>query len=257
MKLGLNIDHIATLREARKINDPDPLEAIFIAKNTGVSQITIHLREDRRHIDDDDVARIIQSSFLPINVECACDEKIIDFLCKQKPYKITLVPEKREEVTTEGGLDVENLGLKEIIKEFQKNDIEVALFIEPSKKATLISKDLGADGVEFHTGKYANLDLMLYSNLSRTKNTIEKYKLDRKTLAHKREESIKEIVDCATLAQELSLGVFAGHGLNYNNVSEIAKIQAISELNIGQSIIARAVFVGLSQAITDMLKLIE
>lgn len=257
MKLGLNIDHIATLREARKINDPDPLEAIFIAKNTGVSQITIHLREDRRHINDNDVARIIQSSFLPINVECACDEKIIDFLCEQKPYKITLVPEKREEVTTEGGLDVENLGLKEIIKEFQKNDIEVALFIEPSKKATLISKDLGADGVEFHTGKYANLDLMLYSNLSRTKNTIEKYNLDRKTLAHKREESIKEITDSATLAQELSLGVFAGHGLNYNNVSEIAKIKTISELNIGQSIIARSVFVGLSQAIVDMLKLIK
>lgn len=257
MKLGLNIDHIATLREARKINDPDPLEAIFVAKNTGVSKITIHLREDRRHINDSDVTRIIQSSFLPVNVECACDEKIIDFLCEQKPYKITLVPEKREEVTTEGGLDVENLGLKEIIREFQKNDIEVALFVEPSKKATLISKDLGADGVEFHTGKYANLDLMLYSNLSKTKNALEEYNLDRKTLAHKRKESIREIVDCSTLAQELSLGVFAGHGLNYNNVSEIAKIKAISELNIGQSIIARSVFVGLSQAIVDMLKLIK
>lgn len=257
MKLGLNIDHIATLREARKINDPDPLEAVFIAKNTGVSQITIHLREDRRHINDNDVKRIIQSSFLPINVECACDEKIIDFLCEQKPYKITLVPEKREEVTTEGGLDVEKLHLKEIIKEFQKNDIEVALFIEPTKKATLLSKDLGADGVEFHTGKYANLDLMLYSNLSRTKNTLKAYELDRKTLAHKRQEATREIIDCATLAQELSLGVFAGHGLNYNNVGEIAKIRAISELNIGQSIIARSVFVGLKEAILDMLKLIK
>ncbi|PAF53036.1 pyridoxine 5'-phosphate synthase [Helicobacter sp. 13S00482-2] len=257
MKLGLNIDHIAVLREARKINDPDPLEAIFIAKNSGANQITIHLREDRRHINEDDVTKIIQSSFLPVNIECACDEKIIEFLCEQKPHKITLVPEKREEITTEGGLDVGHLGLKNIIKEFQKNDIEVAVFIEPTKEATLISKDLGVDGVEFHTGKYANLDLMLHSNLSRTKNTIQSYDLDRKTLKFKLEESIKEIFDCATLAKEMSLGVFAGHGLNYNNVSEIAKIKPIGELNIGQSIIARAVFVGLGVAISDMIKLIK
>ncbi|MDO7252481.1 pyridoxine 5'-phosphate synthase [Helicobacter cappadocius] len=257
MKLGLNIDHIATLREARKINDPDPLEAIFVAKNAGASQITIHLREDRRHINDDDVRKIVQSSFLPVNIECACDEKIVEFLCNQKPYKITLVPEKREEITTEGGLDIKKSGLKDIIKEFQKNDIEVAVFIDPNKETTLISKDLGVDGVEFHTGKYANLHLMLYSNLHRTKNCIEEYNFDRKTLKFKLQESVEELHLCTNLAKELSLGVFAGHGLNYNNVEEIVKIKAISELNIGQSIIARSVFVGLKTAISDMVELIK
>ncbi|PAF43025.1 pyridoxine 5'-phosphate synthase [Helicobacter sp. 11S03491-1] len=257
MNLGLNIDHIATLREARKINDPDPLEAVFIAKNVGVDQITIHLREDRRHIHDSDVERIIQSSFLPINVECACDDGIVEFLCKQKPYKITLVPEKREEITTEGGLDINHSNLKNIIHEFQKNQIKAVVFIDPDKSITLASKELGVDGVEFHTGKYANLDLMLHSNLSRTKNTILAYDFDRKDLENKLKESLQEINDCASLATGLSLGVFAGHGLNYRNVGAIAKIHSISELNIGQSIIARSIFVGLQKAIEDMIKLIK
>ncbi|PAF49416.1 pyridoxine 5'-phosphate synthase [Helicobacter sp. 12S02232-10] len=257
MNLGLNIDHIATLREARKINDPDPLEAVFIAKNAGVSQITIHLREDRRHIHDDDVKKIIQTSILPINVECACDEKIIDFLCEQKPHKITLVPEKREEVTTEGGLDLNRSNLEKIIKEFQKNQIQTALFIDPNKDCTTKAKELGADGVEFHTGEYANLHLMLYSNLSRHKNSIKNLELDRNLLSKLLDESFCKLIDCANLAKDLHLGVFAGHGLNYQNVSSIAKIPAITELNIGQSIIARSIFTGLEKAIKDMLELIR
>ncbi|PAF44769.1 pyridoxine 5'-phosphate synthase [Helicobacter sp. 11S02596-1] len=257
MNLGLNIDHIATLREARKINEPDPLEAVFVAKNAGVSQITIHLREDRRHIHDDDVRAIINASVLPVNVECACDEGIVEFLCEQKPHKITLVPEKREEITTEGGLNLTQNNLKEIIKEFQKCDIQTALFIDPKKDTIKRAKALGATGVELHTGEYANVHLMLYSNLSRHKNAIKSLDLTRDTLSQKLQMTLSEITTCASLAEELGLGVFAGHGLNYQNASAIAKIKSITELNIGHSIIARAVFTGLERAIKDMLELIK
>lgn len=257
MNLGLNIDHIATLREARKINDPDPLEAVFIAKNCGVSQITIHLREDRRHINDFDVERIIQSSPLPVNVECACDDLIVEFLCKQKPYKITLVPEKREEITTEGGLDVKKSNLKDIVKEFHKHDIKVVTFIDPIEESIKISKEIKANGVELHTGKYANIFLMLYSNLSRTKNTIKALELEREKLEVMLNDSLEEIKYSAFMASNLSLGVFAGHGLNYINVKPIAEIRDITELNIGQSIIAKSIFVGLEKALIDMIGLIE
>lgn len=257
MQLGLNIDHIATLREARKINDPDPLEAIFIAKNAGVSQITVHLREDRRHINDFDVKRIIESSFLPINIECSIDEYIVDFICKQKPYKVTLVPEKREEVTTEGGLNMENNKIKDVIKAFQKHDIFVATFIDPNLSALELSKSYGADGIEIHTGHYANLTLMLYSNLKNTHNSIKNLELDKNSLIQEINTSLEIIKNIAMVAKKLDLGVYAGHGLNYFNVKEIVKIQEIEELNIGQSIIAKSVFVGLKEAIKDMLDLMR
>ncbi|PAF47782.1 pyridoxine 5'-phosphate synthase [Helicobacter sp. 12S02634-8] len=252
MKLGLNIDHIATLREARKINEPDPLEAVFIAKNVGVDQITIHLREDRRHIHDDDLKAIIRASILPINVECACDESIIEFLCAQKPYKITLVPEKREEITTEGGLDLSYPSLKEIIKEFHKHQIQTAVFIDPQEENIAIAKQLGVNGIELHTGEYANLHLMLYSNLSRHKNTIKTLPTNRDTLRTQLANSLQKIQTSAELAERLELEVAAGHGLNYQNVRAIYEIGPITELNIGQSIIARAVFVGLGEAIREM-----
>lgn len=257
MKLGLNIDHIATLREARKINYPDPLEAVFIAQNAGADQITIHLREDRRHIHDSDVTRIITSSALPVNVECACNEEIVEFLCAQKPHKITLVPEKREEITTEGGLNLDNPNLKDIIKEFQKQQIVTNVFIQPHKQMILKAKELGVDGVELHTGEYANIHLMLYTNFGEHKNAIEELKLSRNELEFLLENSMKEIIQNAYLAEELLLGVFAGHGLNYTNTNKIAKIAPITELNIGHSIIARATFVGLERAIQDMIKLIH
>ncbi len=257
MRLGLNIDHIATLREARKINDPDPLEAVFIAKNCGVHQITIHLREDRRHIDDFDLRRIIESSFLPINVECACNEEIVELICSQKPYKITLVPEKRQEVTTEGGLDMQNTRLKEVIKEFQKNDIFVTTFIDPTLQSLELSKQYHADSIEIHTGHYANLNLMLFSNLQKTKNTITNLHLDRKILLEEIEKSLATISNVAKQANIMGLEVCAGHGLNYFNVHKIAQITQIQELNIGQSIIAKSVFVGLERAIKEMLELLH
>ena len=257
MKLGVNIDHIATLREARKIQDPDPLEAIFIAKNLNISQITLHLREDRRHIQDDDITRIIQSCPLPINIECANDEKIIDFICQQKPYRITLVPEKREEVTTEGGLMMQNKNLKQTIQYFKKHQIKVATFIDPNLESIELSKEYGADSIELHTGLYANIFLMLYSQLKRTKNSIQELLLPPEELEIKLQEQISAIRLCAKDGRRLGLDVFAGHGLNYANVNNIASITEISELNIGHSIIARSLFVGLEQAIKEMLRLIK
>ncbi|STP11913.1 pyridoxal phosphate biosynthetic protein [Helicobacter mustelae] len=257
MHLGLNIDHIATLREARKINDPNPLEAIFIAKNCGVFQITIHLREDRRHIHDLDVKRILQSSFLPINVECALDENIIEFLCAQKPYKITLVPEKREEVTTEGGLSLKNPLIKDVIKTFHQHGILVATFVDPDEEAILLSKEYGADGVELHTGAYANATLMRYSNLSRMQNSIVSLQnLSSKDLNSLIKQNLKSLHFASVLAHKIGLEVYAGHGLNYHNVEAIAKLPHITELNIGQSIIAKSVFVGLERAILDMIQII-
>lgn len=257
MRLGLNIDHIATLREARKINDPDPLEAVFVAKNCGVDQITIHLREDRRHINEFDVKRIIESSFLPVNIECACNEEIIDFICSQKPHKITLVPEKRQEITTEGGLDMQNPKLKEVIKEFQKNDIFVATFIDPTLQSLELSQQYNANSIEIHTGYYANLTLMLYSNLKRTNNTITSLALEKKILLDEIEKSLTTIKDIARQADLMHLEVCAGHGLNYFNVHKITQITQIEELNIGQSIIAKSVFVGLERAIKEMVALLH
>ncbi len=256
MDLGLNIDHIATLREARKTNQPDPLEAVFIAKNCGVNQITIHLREDRRHIHDSDVARIIQSSILPVNVECACDEGVIEYLCRLKPFKVTLVPEKREEVTTEGGLNMYTKGLKEVIQELSKNEILVATFIDANRESIELSKQFKAYGVELHTGSYANIFAMLYSCLALSHNAIQELMLPKKELQAMLHKALGELEICAKESYELDLGVFAGHGLNYENVALITKIPHITELNIGHSIIARAVIVGLERAISDMHKVL-
>lgn len=250
--LGLNIDHIATLREARKINYPDPLEAVFIAKNCGVEQITLHLREDRRHIQDDDVERVITSSNIPVNVECSCDEHIVDLLCELKPFKITLVPEKREELTTEGGLNMRSKKIKEIIEEFKARNIFVSTFIDPELESIELSKQYGALGVELHTGEYSNIYEALYSNIERTHNALNYLALAQKELESKLHDSIHSLNSCAKIAQELGLGVFAGHGLNYHNVRNIVEIPHITELNIGHSIISRAVMVGLDRAIRDM-----
>lgn len=258
MKLGVNIDHIATLREARQINEPDPLQAIGICKNAGAEQITIHLREDRRHIDDFDVRRIIESSFLPVNVECSINENIVEILCKLKPHRITLVPENRNEVTTEGGLDLfkNQDRIKSAIDKFLENDISVSLFIDAEISQIEEAKRLNADMIELHTGKYANLFLALNSNLNHTKHKLFE-NLDRKTLSKMLEDEIKLIKDSAVFAKDLGLKVAAGHGLNYQNVSEIAKIKEIEELNIGHSIIANSIFLGLERAIIEMKELIN
>ncbi|MBE0490999.1 MAG: pyridoxine 5'-phosphate synthase [Sulfurospirillum sp.] len=254
MQLGVNIDHIAVLREARKINDPDPLDAVGIVKRAGGDQITIHLREDRRHINDDDARRIMENATLPINLECACDEAMIEIACKLNPYRVTLVPEKREEVTTEGGLD--------LIKNFQKVDtiakqlkdahIELSVFIDPNAYQIKMAKSLQANWIELHTGSYANIYAMLFSNLAKTKHSIDELELPRDALHIKLKNALEELDQSAKSACSLGLKVAAGHGLNYQNVTNICAIKEITELNIGQSIIARSIFCGLEQAIKDM-----
>jgi len=256
--LGVNIDHIAVLREARKINDPNPLDALGICKLAGADQITIHLREDRRHIHDRDAKAIIEQSSLPVNLECAIDEEIIDIVCKLKPQRATLVPEKREEVTTEGGLDLKGSfeRIKNAVEKLHANEIEVSLFIDPDKKMIELSSELKVEWIELHTGTFANIYAMLHGNLSNSHHSIKELELSRKELKDLLSKSRKEIKKSANLAQELNLKVAAGHGLNYQNVTKISSIKAIEELNIGQSIIARSVFTGLERAITDMKELI-
>ena len=258
MKLGINIDHIATLRNARKINEPDPLMALEILKQAGADQVTIHLREDRRHITDFDAKRIIENSFLPVNMECSINEEIIEIISNLKPHRATLVPEKREEVTTEGGLDVikNEKRIKEAIKKLQENDIEVSLFIDPDFEQIKASKEVGASMIELHTGKYANLFLALNTNINKTPFKIYE-NLDRKTLQKELEIELNLLRDASKLGVDLDLEVAAGHGLNYQNVLEIVKIKEITELNIGHSIIANAIFVGLFEAVKRMKTIIE
>lgn len=254
MLLGVNIDHIAVLREARKVADPDPLDALGICKRAGADQITIHLREDRRHMQDADAQNIIALSPLPVNLECAIEPSMIDIACSLRPHRVTLVPEKREEVTTEGGLMVtgEQTRLKEAIKRLQAEQIEVSLFIDPTLDAVRASVDLNVEWVEFHTGKYANIYAMLYSNLGKTHHTIAELELPRNILRQMLDDELRNLRLLSCDAMELGLRVAAGHGLNYHNVSAIVEIETIEELNIGQSIIARSVYTGLEQAILDM-----
>jgi len=258
MKLGVNIDHIAVLREARLIADPNPLDALSIVKRTGADQITIHLREDRRHIQDIDALNIIYHSPLPVNLECALAPEIINIVCELHPHRVTLVPEKREEVTTEGGLNIlgDNKQLKATIERLQNEEIEVSLFIDPTLKNIEMSKELGVEWIEFHTGKYANLYAMLYGNLANTHHTIPELELPRKELTQMIEDEISNLRTLSCDAMEMDLKVAAGHGLNYQNVKNIADIETIKELNIGQSIIARSIFTGLEQAILDMQSLL-
>jgi len=258
MKLGVNIDHIATLRNARKINEPNPLMALEILKQAGAEQVTIHLREDRRHMNDFDAQNIIKNSFLPINMECSINEEIIDIICSLKPHRATLVPEKREEVTTEGGLDVINneKRVKNAIEKLHKNDIEVSLFIDPDFEQIKKAKELNVEMIELHTGKYANIFLALNTNINQTPFKIYE-NLDKKTLKKELEIELDLLKDATKLANDLDLETAAGHGLNYQNVKEILKIKEITELNIGHSIIANALFIGLFEAVKKMKDIIS
>ncbi len=258
--LGVNIDHIAVLREARKINDPDPLMALAICAQNGADQITIHLREDRRHIHDEDARNILQNSPIPVNLECSINPDIIDIVCQLRPNRATLVPEKREEVTTEGGLDV--VGQYDLIlnaiNKLKAHDIEVSLFVDPNETAIQTSEKLGAHWVELHTGSFANLYAMRHTSLPSSHHIIESLAhLSRPQLDDELEGAYASIVDSANLARTLGLKVAAGHGLNYQNIQWITKIDTIQEFNIGQSIIARSVFTGLAKAVSDMKKLCQ
>ena len=259
MLLGVNIDHIAVLREARQINDPNPLDALGICKLSGADQITIHLREDRRHMQDSDTISIIKLSQLPVNLECSINDEMIEIACTNKPHRVTLVPENREEVTTEGGLDVMNnyAQLEKVIKKLHKHEIEVSLFIDPNKKVIELSKKLNVEWIELHTGSFANIYAMLNSGLDKTHHSIKELELPRKELSLKLDSSIKQIKKSSKFATNLGLNVAAGHGLNYQNVHNISNIKEITELNIGQCIIARSIFTGLKNAIVEMKELIQ
>jgi pyridoxine 5-phosphate synthase len=260
MLLGVNIDHIAVLREARKINDPDPLQAIGIAQRAGADQITIHLREDRRHIHDEDVRKIIENSPLPVNLECSVDPDIVEIVAELKPHRATFVPEKREEVTTEGGLDMNEpnfSNLDKAVHYLKAREIETSLFIDPTKEAVRGAKTIGVEWVEFHTGTYANIYAMLYTNLSKTHHSIPSLELERSKLRKMLQSALTQLENATEEADDFGLRIAAGHGLNYQNVTAIAGIKGIQELNIGQSIIARSVFDGLEKAIIDMKKLLS
>lgn len=235
MRLGVNIDHIATVREARKTFEPDPIKGALIAQESGADQITLHLREDRRHIQDEDLFRIKANiTKIPINLEMAPTEEMKRISIDVKVHRITLVPEKRQEITTEGGLDVvSNLNyLKEFVKEIKDNGIKVALFIDPEEEQIDASLEIGADAVELHTGEYAN------------------------AFGNRIIKELERIDKAAKYAKERGLNVFAGHGLTYENVKPIAEIMEIEELNIGHSIIANSIFLGLDKAIEKMKRLI-
>ena len=259
MTLGVNIDHVAVLREARRVNDPDIMMALYTAVQAGADQITIHLREDRRHIQDADAQKIIASSGVPVNLECSINQKILDIVCDLHPHRATLVPEKREEVTTEGGLDIFTYEdeVRRSIEQLHDSLIPVSLFVDPTKEAMKQSKELGAEMVELHTGEFANLFAMLNSSLSHSNHSIKELELPRYELASRLEHALNALQESAVYARSLGLEVAAGHGLNYINVKHITAIKEISELNIGQSIIARSVFTGLDRAVREMKKLVN
>ncbi|MCF6172249.1 MAG: pyridoxine 5'-phosphate synthase, partial [Campylobacteraceae bacterium] len=221
MQLGVNIDHVAVLREARRVNDPDILNALHIACENGADQITIHLREDRRHIQDVDVKNILMHSKLPVNLECSIDKDILNIISDLKPHRVTLVPEKRQEVTNEGGLDVfaYSSEISYAIEQLHDSIIPVSLFVDPTIEAMDVSKELGAEMVELHTGSFANIFAMLNSNLSYSNHSIKELELPRYELQNKLEESLENISNAAIHAKKLGLEVAAGHGLNYHNVS--------------------------------------
>ncbi|MCB4204506.1 pyridoxine 5'-phosphate synthase [Deferribacterales bacterium Es71-Z0220] len=235
VKLGVNIDHVATVRQARRINEPDPVYAVTLAELGGADGITIHLREDRRHIQDRDVYLIKEVAKTRLNLEMACVNEIIEVALDVKPDMCTLVPEKREEVTTEGGLDViQNFDLvASTVKRLSEAGIEVSIFIDPDTKQIDKAFETGAKVIELHTGRYAD-----------TKGEEQKMELKRLKVA-------------AAHAIDKGFKVSAGHGLNYINVRDIVKIPMLYEVNIGHSIIGRSIFVGLKEAVSQMKSIIN
>lgn len=235
IKLGVNIDHVATMRQVRKAIEPEPVFAAMICEATGADSIVVHLREDRRHIQDRDVRILREIIKTKLNLEMSCAASIVKIACEIKPDQATLVPEKRKEVTTEGGLNVAGQFKKvqSVVKKLKNCGIEVSLFIDPDKKQISASKKSGARIIELHTGRYAD---------AKSQNEQDKY--------------FKELESAAHYARKIGLVVNAGHGLNYNNVTRVARIKGLNELNIGYSIVCRATLVGLEMAVRQMKALI-
>ncbi len=235
VKLGVNIDHIATLRQARKEKAPDPVAAAAFCELAGADAITVHLREDRRHIQDRDVRLLRETVATKLNLEMAAAEEIVSFALAVKPDDVCLVPEKRRELTTEGGLDVagQKKDLADVVARLKAAGICVSIFVDPDERQITASADIGADCVELHTGKYA-------AAFARGDGAAE----------------LRRLAEAGALARRRGLTLNAGHGLDYRNVVPVAGIEGLYELNIGFSIVARAVFAGLERAVREMKALI-
>jgi pyridoxine 5-phosphate synthase len=234
MRLYINVDHVATVREARRTDEPDPIEAARLAEAAGADGITAHLREDRRHIQDRDVERLARAVRTVLNLELATAPDIVALACRLRPFQATLVPERREEVTTEGGLDLRQPpgGLRTAIGQLTDAGIRVSLFIDPAAASIQAAAELGVPAVELHTGRYANS-------------------------WQQSGAALEELRAAAAFSRNLGLAVHAGHGLTYANVGPVAAIPEIEELNIGHSIVSRAVMLGMDAAVRDMARLVR
>ena len=234
-ELGVNIDHVATVRQARRTYEPDPVWAATLAELGGADGITIHLREDRRHIQDRDLRVLRETVTVKLNLELACDEGVFDLACQVRPEQATLVPEKREEVTTEGGLDIVSNrdAVAHAVGRLRNAGIIVSLFLDPDAAQIEVAAALGAHAVELHTGQYA---------LAR---------------GEQQQQELVKLVMAGKQITELGMTLHAGHGLNYQNVKPIAAISAMHELNIGHSIVSRAIMVGMERAVREMKALIS
>lgn len=239
IRLGVNIDHVATVRNARGESYPNPVQAAVMAELGGADNITCHLREDRRHIKDRDVELLKDTINIPMNFEMAVTDEMISFAKKISPHAVTLVPEKRQELTTEGGLDPKEYnGLEKVIGELKERDILVSLFVEPDPKVIEQTKALGADAIEIHTGNFCH-------QMDDARSTKQQWSL------------VQPFIDSAKLAHEAGLQVHFGHGLHYSNAHWLQAIPFCEEANIGHSIVSRALFVGLQKATEEMKTLIN
>jgi pyridoxine 5-phosphate synthase len=234
IRLGINIDHVATLRNARGGRNPDPLRAAMLAVEAGADNITAHLREDRRHIRDDDIARLTASALAPLNLEMAVTSEMLAIALRHRPHACCLVPERRQEITTEGGLDVAGqvTTLSPFVAELRRGGIQVALFIDPEPDQIGAAQRVGADAVEFHTGTYCTAALQGDAPALR--------------------RELQRLVDGARAAAGAGLEVHAGHGLDYDNVGAVTSIPEIVELNIGHYLVGEALFVGLAESVGRM-----
>jgi pyridoxine 5-phosphate synthase len=233
-QLGVNIDHVATVRQARRTNEPDPVWAAALAEMGGADGITLHLREDRRHISDRDLRILRETVTVKLNLEMACEPEIIAIACEVKPDQATLVPEKRQEITTEGGLDIcgQRERVARAVDQLHQAGVSVSLFLDPDPPQIEAGAELAADAVELHTGQYA---------------------LASGPAQH---DELETVVRAAALVRQLEMTLHAGHGLTYRNVRPIATIEEMHELNIGHSIVARALMVGFTEAVREMKRLV-
>ncbi len=235
-KLGVNIDHVATVRQARRTNEPDPVWAAALAELGGADAITVHLREDRRHIQDRDLELLKRTVTVKLNLELSCSSEVVDIACQVLPDQVTLVPERREEVTTEGGLDL--LAQRQVatraIQRLRAAGIEISLFLDPDLDQIAAAADLGAHAVELHTGQYALAPA-----------------------GDPRDAQLCTLANAAAAVRHAGLTLHAGHGLTYRNVQPVAAIEGLCELNIGHSIVSRALMVGFQAAVREMKQLID